>query len=210
MAMTMDERRRARRRRMGLDRPERPLAGRQRRLSRLMLVFGFAIVLAVFGTAGLQRWGDGSTGGTTVAGPRVSRSGDTLRHSLPDSLPLARVSSVIDGDTLDVAVDGDVQRVRLFGINAPEIGATCADEATAHLTQLAGGFVRLMTDERLEDPGGRQLRYVFTVDGESIDARLISDGVVRAWRLDGVLLPELVALEEGAQAAGRGCLWERR
>jgi len=211
MAMPMTAHRLARRRRIGAGRLDRPasadqaLVKRQQRLSKLMLFWSFAIVLAVFGTAGYQRLGGG---GIASAAVLVERSGFALRHSAPRTLQLVRVECVIDGATIEVSAGGVIERVRLFGVDAPEAGAACGAAATAHLAQLAGAFVRLMPDERLEDAGGRQLRYLFTPDGESIDARLVSDGVVRAWRLDGALRWQLLTLEGEARFAERGCLWD--
>ncbi len=210
MAIHMGAHRLARRRRIGLGRLDRPassdraLVARQHQLSKLMIIFAVAIAFAVFGTASLQRLGGGAAAPVTAS---IERAGSTLRHSAPQTLQLVRVERVIDGDTIEVSAGGEIERVRLFGVDAPEAGAACSETATAHLAQLAGTFVRLMPDERLEDPGGRQLRYLFTPDGESIDARLVSDGVARAWRLDGALRPQLVAIEGEAQLAGRGCLW---
>lgn len=215
MAVHMDAHRLARRQRIGVGRLDRPasadqaLVTRQRRLSKLMLFWAFAIVFAVFGTAGFQRLGGGGAAPDPAAATvSIERSGSALRHSAPRTLQLVRVKRVIDGDTIEVSAGGEIERVRLFGVDAPEAGAACGDAATAQLAQLAGAFVRLMADERLQDAGGRQLRYLFTPDGESIDARLVSDGVARAWRLDGALRPQLLALEGEARIAGRGCLWD--
>ena len=119
------------------------------------------------------------------------------------------VERVTDGDTLDVVLfGGEPLRVRLFGVNAPEQGETCADAATSRLRTLASARVLLLPDERLEDPGGRQLRCVFTPDGRSIDAALIDDGLATAWREDGAYRDQLVDIEEDARDARRGCLWE--
>src|SRR5262245_60492734 len=39
---------------------------------------------------------------------------------MPANLPGAKVVKVIDGDTIDVALNGQTTRVRLIGINTPE------------------------------------------------------------------------------------------
>jgi micrococcal nuclease len=118
------------------------------------------------------------------------------------------VESIVDGDTLDVQdADGEVFRVRVFGIDTPERGDRCHREATDGLAAIAGAGVLLLEDERHEDSGGRQLRYLFTPDGRSIDAELVDDGLALAWREDGAYRDQLVAIEEAARAAGIGCLW---
>ncbi len=115
---------------------------------------------------------------------------------------------MIDGDTIDVTLfSGERLRVRLFGADAPETGAACAGEATARLRQLAAGELLLLPDERLQDSGGRQLRYAFTLDGRSIEAALIDEGLATAWRRDGALREQLIAIEDEARDADRGCLW---
>lgn len=127
-----------------------------------------------------------------------------------EELPLSRVVRVVDGDTLLVAgSDGQPLRVRLFGIDAPEAGEPCGAEATADLERTVGERVRLLADERTTDRFGRELRYVFTSDGMSVDAELIRHGSARAWREDGAYRDVLVALEAAARLEGRGCLWAR-
>jgi micrococcal nuclease len=118
------------------------------------------------------------------------------------------VVDIIDGDTFDYELaDGEVLRARLFGVDTPERGGACYSEATERLRELAGDEVLLASDARLQDPNGRELRYVFTEDGISIDAVLIYEGLAVAWRADGTYRDELVALEDEAAAAGTGCLW---
>ena len=83
----------------------------------------------------------------------------------------------------------------------------CFTEATERNEELVGESVLLLEDARERDRSGRLLRYVFTADGESVDAWLIVEGVAHAWREDGAYRDRLVALEEQADAADAGCLW---
>ena len=109
---------------------------------------------------------------------------------------------IIDGDTLDVEVDGHEERVRIFGIDTAERGDLCFAEASARLSDLAAAEIRLVPDSRNRDRNGRLLRYVYTPTGRSIDAALIAEGLARAWTRDGALRDELVALEVNAAAKG--------
>ncbi len=174
-----------------------------------MLFLSMMILLSF--AALLQLRGDGSGEADTDGDVNlrlVQRDGDWRYALAADRLVLVTVERVIDGDTLDVrAFDGSPLRVRLFGVNAPETGERCADEAAALLEALAGDTVRVLPDERLEDTGGRQLRYLFTPDGVSIDAALIVAGLARAWEADGALRDRLLALEAAARRERRGCLW---
>lgn len=125
----------------------------------------------------------------------------------PNAATAVAVTRVIDGDTLDVRAADLTLRVRLYGIDAPEVGDRCADEATRRLTVLAGSAVKLTADARLTDPFGRELRYVHASDNTSIDAAHVREGLARAWRQDGAQRDALVALEAEARATRRGCLW---
>jgi endonuclease YncB( thermonuclease family) len=88
------------------------------------------------------------------------------------------VTNVVDGDTLDLSTG---ERVRLIGIDAPEVGACGADAATARLEALAlGQAVNLPAGARDDtDRYGRILRYV---DVYGIDAgrTLIGEGLAIA------------------------------
>lgn len=125
-----------------------------------------------------------------------------------ESLTRVEVDEVLDGDTIDVLLDGIKTRVRYFGIDTPERGAQCYREAKDRNEQLIGDMVLLLEDVRNEDEGGRLLRYVFLPDGTSVDATLVAEGFAEAWRRDGRYRDQIIQLEAEAQAAGRGCLWK--
>lgn len=186
-----------------IDRSLRLLRRRRRRLGRMGLVLGFAILLATVGFALLDGDDAGDGAGLVLGADEAA----ALRHPDPAALVPVRVVAVVDGDTLDVRAAGTDLRVRLFGVDTPERGEPCFAEATTRLRTLAGGEVRLLADARQRDPFGRELRYVFTPDGRSLDAALIAEGLGRAWTEDGALRDVLVSLEEETRAAGRGCLW---
>lgn len=130
-----------------------------------------------------------------------------FKHPQPESLPSAVVMEVIDGDTIEVVLDGKRETVRYYGIDTPERQEPCYEEAKKRNEELADRHVLLMADARDRDSGGRFLRYIFTLDGYSIDAALVAGGFAHAWTLDGSYRDALTALEEEAQREGRGCLW---
>jgi endonuclease YncB( thermonuclease family) len=131
--------------------------------------------------------------------PRVTRSESVL------------VRFVIDGDTIDVA---SVGRVRLLGIDAPEIGrgfdtaAPFAYEARERLTQLVlHRWVRLEQEGATHDVYNRHLAYVLTEDGLCVNAALVRDGLARvSARLPLTRLQELQRAEADARAFRRG-MW---
>ena len=116
---------------------------------------------------------------------------------------LAVVERMVDGDTL--AAGGRL--IRLYGVDAPELGERCGNEAARRLRELSGSRVRLEGGPRPYDQHDRRLAYLYTEDGRSIDAALVWGGYARAWTRDGQHRAELLLLERDAQAEGRGCLW---
>ncbi len=121
------------------------------------------------------------------------------------------VRAVIDGDTIDVTTFG---RVRLLGIDAPEIGrgfdtaAPFAREARDRLTQLIlHRWVRLEQEGAPIDSYNRHLAYVLSEDGLFVNAVLLREGLARiSVRLPLARLPELRRAESDAQAFRRG-MW---
>ena len=121
------------------------------------------------------------------------------------------VRAVVDGDTIDVA---SVGRVRLLGIDAPEVGrafdtpAPFAREARERLEFLVlNRWVRLEREGPLRDVYARRLAYVVREDGLFVNAALVRDGLARVnARLPLSRLSELKRAEADAQAARRG-MW---
>lgn len=91
---------------------------------------------------------------------------------------------VIDGDTFDYAGE----RIRIAGIDTPELNARCGREAelaaraaTRTRLWLAAGPFELRADaDRDVDRYGRKLRSVVR-GGESIEDVLVAEGLARRW-----------------------------
>lgn len=178
-----------------------PAASVERRralLNRWTLIFGVLVGVSAIGAALFERnFGNDPIPAAVGVGPTA-----------PDGAAAVQVVNIIDGDTLRVeAADGSELTVRLYGIDTPERGEACYGEATDRLRELAGQSVLLLPDERLQDPGGRELRYVFTAEGLSVDAALLHEGLALAWRRDGTFVDQFVMLEETAADDRVGCLW---
>jgi endonuclease YncB( thermonuclease family) len=129
---------------------------------------------------------------------------EALRDPAPQSAELRRV---IDGDTIDVFIGGEVERVRYIAANTPEFGEPCYQESSlANRQLLEGQTLTLERDETDRDANGRLLRYVFA-NGVLVERQLISLGyaeVVR-YRSDDNYYQEFRALEEMAAEQGLGC-----
>lgn len=127
-----------------------------------------------------------------------------LETPRPDGAILYRSEFVIDGDTLYTP---SRERIRLYGIDAPEVGSRCYLEATWELRRaVANGFF-VERGERARDRHGRSLYYLFTPDGESIDLHMVASGLARAFDGDGQHRAVLVEAEQLAQQHRVGCLW---
>ena len=124
---------------------------------------------------------------------------------------------VIDGDTVDVTLDGERERVRLIGVDTPETvhpdkPAQCfGAEASAALKALLppGTQVRLTRDDVVRDRFGRMLAYLYRVE----DDLLINLALVEGGFADAVTFGDneafyrtFAAAEANARAGGVG-LW---
>lgn len=92
----------------------------------------------------------------------------------------ARVVTVHDGDTVSVIVNGRKERVRLIGIDAPELGqrpwGPIAKRYLAGLLDHAGQTVTLEFDVVRRDKYGRLLAYIWTRDKKLINLEMVNDG----------------------------------
>ena len=135
----------------------------------------------------------------------------TLAAPPRDRSALVLVRAVIDGDTIDVATFG---RVRLLGIDAPEIGRvfdTSAPFAYAARDKLASlvlhRFVRLESDGERFDTYKRRLAYVVTEDDVCANVVLVREGLARVTaRVPLARLDELKRAEAEAQSFRKG-MW---
>lgn len=127
----------------------------------------------------------------------------------------AQVLRVLDGNTIEVAAQGETFRVRYIGTHAPQINECFGTQAQrANAALVAGKTVFLEVDEQLTDVDGVALRYVYLPNGQMVNAALIGQGAARVMtqlpntRYDAALR----ALEDQARQAKRGgwarCNWQ--
>ncbi len=128
----------------------------------------------------------------------------------PQQAEDVQVLRVVDGDTIEVSIDGAIERVRYIGIDTPEVNARCADEATRLNEELLGdSAVRLAPDEENRDVYGRILRYVYVGDVH-INLELAKRGVAEILSIPPNTRhaePFKTAVAT-ARAGGIGCLWD--
>lgn len=155
----------------------------------------------------------GCAGPTSPSVPRDSSGGD-----VSPSQGAWRVAEVVDGDTIDVRDrDGTRIRVRLLGIDTPEVGhgsqpAACrGGAAREHLRAIAatGSAVQLAQDGKSEakDRYGRRLAYV-EGDWADLGRAMVAAGYAQAWAPASATRParltEYSAAQQDSRSAGRG------
>lgn len=162
--------------------------------------------------------------GMTSSQPATLTSADTVQG------PTVTVTSVTDGDTIDIRHEnGSTDTVRLLGVDTPETGgtnyprefegvpdttageeclATWGDEASTFATnQLEGEQVTLLYDSQADRRGdfGRLLAYI-ELDDTNFNYQLIQDGYTRVYDSTFSLSDDFYSSETAAQDSMTG-LW---
>jgi micrococcal nuclease len=124
------------------------------------------------------------------------------------------VARVIDGDTIEVGLEGTLVEVRLIGVDAPEsVHPTepieCLGRAASAFTRrsLEGEGVGLEFDAERTDRYGRMLAYVWE-EGRLFNATLVARGLARVYTFPPNVGHErrFLAAQRRARASDRG-LW---
>ena len=153
-------------------------------------------------------------------------SDNGAQAGVPDGFEEAEVVRVVDGDTLQVYLNGEKQKVRLIGINCPESVATDESRNTAegrdaseftHELLSEGDVVWLQSDVNDTDQYDRLLRYVWIeapanpytedeVAAKMLNAILVAEGFAEAhvYGADDLYADVLDDLEREAVANERG------
>ena len=131
----------------------------------------------------------------------------------------ARVTKVVDGDTIRVALAGTEERVRLIGIDTPEthgaggLRECFGAEASRRMADLLppGTEVRLVRDVEARDRYERLLAYVYRrADGLFVNLAMVQEGYATTltYPPNVAHVDEFVAAVRRARQDGRG-LWGR-
>ena len=136
------------------------------------------------------------------------------RHAGAGERAEAEVLRVVDGDTIEVLLDGAEQDVRYIGVDTPESVAPgepveCYGEAASDFNAelVEGEDVTLVFDAELRDRYGRLLAYVYVGD-LLVNAELLKRGFASTLEIEPNTskAPRFARLAQRAGAAGRG-LW---
>ncbi len=126
-------------------------------------------------------WLTYDTPDTPLPVPRESQDSATQKTVVNNPIGQEAVATqVIDGDTIDVRIDGRTVRVRYIGVDTPERGEPCYTEATNYNRSLVQGkTLTLVSDTSDYGPYGRLLRYVYA-DGVFVNLALVQAGYAEA------------------------------
>lgn len=126
------------------------------------------------------------------------------------------ISRVIDGDTVDVRFGNQIERVRLIGIDTPELGFEGEpDECWAKEASLAlqrslpvGTTVQVLRDTVARDHYGRLLGYVFSENDRFINGEMAMNGHARVLSIppNTAYQQEIAMAEQAARRSNLG-LW---
>ncbi|RMD62216.1 nuclease [Candidatus Parcubacteria bacterium] len=118
----------------------------------------------------------------TATLPPASATAATIPDCIPQSTQqqVGTVVNVVDGDTIDVIIEGQTYRVRYIGIDTPEKDEIFYKEATqANRELVLGKTVLLIKDVSETDRYGRLLRYV-VADNQFVNYELVRRGYAMA------------------------------
>jgi micrococcal nuclease len=149
-----------------------------------------------------------NTGATTSTPTPILKS--TITVSAPISgYQTATVTRIIDGDTIEVEIEGKSYRLRYIGMDTPERGRPFFSRATEANRQLVENQTVLLEKDVSEtDRYGRLLRYVYLQDGTMVNAELVRQGYaqVATFPPDVKYQDTFIQLQREAREARRG-LW---
>ncbi len=116
----------------------------------------------------------------TIVSLLISRTGLNRLEGKEKPGESCRVEKVNDGDTITVRMGKNLEKIRLIGMDAPEMGQEpWGRMAREHLKTLIDSSSRNVTleyDVVKRDKYDRLLAYVRTADGKMLNAEMLKDG----------------------------------
>lgn len=123
----------------------------------------------------------------------------------------ARVVRVNDGDTVTVSLNGRREKIRLIGIDAPEMGqGSWGERAKRHLGDILYPLRNVYVEYDVErrDKYGRLLAYIRTTEGRLVNADMLRDGyaVLFTFPPNVTHVDEFISAQRQARERKRG-IW---
>jgi micrococcal nuclease len=127
----------------------------------------------------------------------------------------AQLVKVIDGETIQVTVNGALSTVKYIGVNAPNGNECYATQATRANTSLVTGQRLVLEKDVVDtDANGNLLRYVYLIDGRMVNEELVNSGAARAEiskpnvKNQSLISPYEAAAQTAKRGAWKACGWK--
>lgn len=146
-----------------------------------------AFVYLIFQQVSISRHDEGNKSSEEVSEESTQSTQST------QSANLYKVVKVVDGDTIDVVINGKAEKVRLLGINAPESvdprrpDECFGNEASKYVKDTLLNkpvYLEGDTSQGDVDKYNRLLRYIFLEDGTNFNMKLIFSGYAYEYTYD--------------------------
>lgn len=127
----------------------------------------------------------------------------------------ARVTAVHDGDTVSLIIGNREERVRLIGIDAPELGqeqwGKKARRRLQEIIRKTDRKVRIELDIEERDQYGRLLAYLWTKDGRLINEEMVKGGYALIYTVPpNVRYAERLKEAQETASKKKAGIWEER
>lgn len=144
-----------------------------------------------------------------VLGDQLTPSIVQTTVAIPEDASSAIVKNVIDGDTIEVIFNNEVDTIRLIGIDSPELKAPRKQvecfgvEASTFAKQYLNGKKIYLTRDSSQgnsDKYGRLLRYVWLDEKTNLNQMMIANGYAYEYTYDTPYMYQTAFKESQQQA----------
>jgi len=178
----------------------------------LLAIFGFAYN-GVNSKSNKKRAKTTNSKRSTVARSTKNNSSNAKTVQNPTILKGYQAIKVSDGDTLSVQkvengkFVGEVMKIRMFGIDAPEKTQDYGIESKQALEKLVSGKI-LEIEEKNRDRYGRTVAVVY-VNGQNVNEEMVKNGNAWWYQEYDKKDTKMQAYQENAKKINLGCLEKR-
>lgn len=118
----------------------------------------------------------------TILQDKLQKKNESRNQGLSEAMTgeFLKVTKVHDGDTLSVLIGNREEKIRLIGIDAPELGqepwGRKAKRKLQDIIRKTDKTVRIELDVDERDKYGRLLAYLWTKDGRLVNEEMVRSG----------------------------------
>lgn len=145
-------------------------------------------------------------GRSSNVGHSVSSSSENRPDESVGTVFEGKCVGVIDGDTIRVMHSGYEEKIRLFGVDAPEKSQPYGNAAKKFTSEMVFGKI-VKVDVKDYDRYGRTVAKVIALNGKTLNSEIVRAGLAWWYERYAPYDNELQQLEQNAKNAKRG-LWK--